>query len=34
MVLTIDNDIPADVMEEVKAIDGIFDAKIVNFYAI
>ena len=34
MVLTIDNDIPADVMEAVKAIDGIFDAKIVNFYAI
>ena len=34
MVLTIDNDIPSDVMESVKAIDGIFDAKIVNFYAI
>ena len=34
MVLTIDNDIPADVIKKVTAIDGIFDAKLVNFYAI
>ena len=34
MVLTIDNDIPADVLKKVTAIDGIFDAKLVNFYAI
>ena len=31
MVLTIDNDIPTNVFNEFKAIDGIFDAKIVNF---
>ncbi len=34
MVLSIDDDIPADVLAKVKAIDGIFDAKLVNFYAI
>ena len=34
MVLTIDNDIPSRVMERVKGLDGIFDAKLVNFYAI
>lgn len=34
MVLTIDNDVTADVMKQVTAIDGIFDAKLVNFYAI
>ncbi len=34
MVLTIDNDIPADILAEVKGVDGIFDAKLVNFYAI
>ena len=34
MVLTIDNDVTADVLRQVTAIDGIFDAKLVNFYAI
>ncbi|MBR3456988.1 MAG: phosphoglycerate dehydrogenase [Selenomonadaceae bacterium] len=34
MVLTIDNDIPADIIAKVKEVDGIFDAKLVNFYAI
>ena len=34
MVLTIDNDIPADILAKVKEVDGIFDAKLVNFYAI
>lgn len=34
MVLTIDNDIPADILAKVKGVDGIFDAKLVNFYAI
>lgn len=34
MVLTVDNDIPAALLETVKALDGIFDAKLVNFYAI
>ena len=34
MVLSVDHDIPADVLAKVKAIDGIFDAKLVNFYAI
>ena len=34
MVLTIDNDVTADVIRQVTAIDGIFDAKLVNFYAI
>ncbi len=34
MVLSVDHDIPADVLVKVKAIDGIFDAKLVNFYAI
>ena len=34
MVLTIDNDIPAEVLQKVTAIEGIFDAKLVNFYAI
>ncbi len=34
MVLTIDNDVTADVIKKVTAIDGIFDAKLVNFYAI
>ena len=31
MVLTIDNDIPADVLNEFKSLDVIFDAKLVNF---
>ena len=34
MVLTIDNDIPIEVLNEVKAVDAIFDAKVVNFYAV
>ena len=34
MVLTIDNDISADVIARVKALDEIFDAKLVNFYAV
>ncbi len=34
MVLSIDNDIPSDVLAKVKEVDGIFDAKLVNFYAI
>ena len=34
MVLTVDNDIPAALLETVKALDGIFDAKLVNFYEI
>ena len=34
MVLTIDNDIPSDILSKVKDVDGIFDAKLVNFYAI
>ena len=34
MVLTIDNDIPANVLSKVTAVDGIFDAKLVNFDAI
>ena len=34
MVLTIDNDIPANVFEEFKALDVIFDAKLVNFHAV
>ena len=34
MVLTVDNDIPAAVMEVIKGMDGISDARLVNFYAI
>ena len=34
MVLTIDDDIPENVVETIKSLDGIFDAKLVNFYAI
>ena len=34
MVLTIDNDIPAEVFNEFKSLDVIFDAKLVNFYAV
>lgn len=34
MVLSIDNDIPADVLAQVTKIDGIFGAKLVNFYAV
>jgi len=31
MVLTVDNDIPADVIRQVTEIDGIFGAKLINF---
>lgn len=34
MVLTVDNDIPAATLNAVTSIDGIFGAKLVNFYAI
>ena len=34
MVLTIDDDIPEKVLASIKALDGIFDAKLVNFYAV
>ena len=34
MVLTIDDDIPETVLASIKALDGIFDAKLVNFYAV
>lgn len=34
MVLSVDNDIPSHVLDEVVAIEGIFGAKLVNFYAI
>ena len=34
MVLTLDNDITAAVINKVTAVDGIFDAKLVNFFAI
>lgn len=34
MVLTVDNDIPTALFDVIKAIDGIFDAKLVNFYNI
>ncbi len=31
MVLTVDNDIPEAVISKVTALDGIFDAKLINF---
>ena len=31
MVLTVDNDVPADVIRRVTELDGIFDAKLINF---
>lgn len=34
MVLTIDDDITQDIIDQVSKIDGIFDAKLVNFYTI
>ena len=34
MVLSIDNDITAETIAKVKEVDGIFDAKLVNFYAL
>lgn len=34
MVLTVDNDVPQNIMDEVIAIDGIFGAKLVNFHAL
>lgn len=34
MVLTIDNEIPDAIMAQIKAVDGIFDVKLVNFDSI
>ena len=34
MALTIDHDIPDDTLARLLAIDGIFDAKLVNFETI
>lgn len=34
MVLTLDNDLPAEVMQEVTSVDGIFGAKLVNFHTL
>ncbi|MBO5244984.1 MAG: ACT domain-containing protein, partial [Selenomonadales bacterium] len=34
MVLTVDNDVPPALMEQVLAIDGIFGAKLVDFHAL
>ena len=34
MVLSVDDDISAEVLTKVKGVDGIFDAKLVYFYAI
>ena len=31
MVLTIDNEIPEKIMQEIKNLDGIFDVKLVNY---
>ena len=34
MVLTIDNEIPDTVMKQIINLDGIFDAKLVNYYTV
>ena len=34
MVLTVDDDVPADVLKEVTALDGIFGAKMINMNVI
>ena len=34
MVLTVDDDVPADVLKEVTALDGIFGAKMINLNVI
>ncbi len=34
MILTVDNDIPDELLKAVKALEGIFDAKIVNYAAV
>ena len=34
MVLSVDNDIPAEILTKLKEIDGIFDAKLINYYAV
>lgn len=34
MVLSIDNDIPVAIMDKVTEVDGIFDAKLINFNAV
>ena len=34
MVVTVDNDIPPHILKSVIGIDGIFGAKLVNFYVV
>ena len=34
MVLTIDHDIPEELLQKILAVDGIFGARLVNFHAI
>ena len=34
MALTLDDDVPADVLKEVTALDGIFGAKMINLNVI
>ena len=34
MVLTVDHDIPEDLLQQITAVDGIFGARLVNFHAI
>ena len=34
MVLTIDHDIPEDLLQKITAVDGIFGARLVNFHAV
>lgn len=34
MVLTIDNDLPEETLQKIKNMDGVFDVKLVNFYAV
>ena len=34
MVLTVDSDVPANVLKEVTALDGIFGAKMINLNVI
>ena len=34
MVLTVDHDIPEDLLQKITAVDGIFGARLVNFHAI
>ena len=34
MVLSIDDDIPETVLDTIRSLEGIFDAKLVNFYTV